>query len=92
MLSEFIENLEAVFVNTNNISPLKITNKEFQISSKKQNIFIACKKVLESIYEYETDGVIFTPQNLGVGLNTNSDKVKDYKVNWKYSLKWKDDI
>ena len=40
-------------------------------------------------YEYETDGLIFTPTNLGVGLIQPDQRPKSYKHTWEYSLKWK---
>ena len=64
--------------------PLSINDSDnTQLCSCKPNIFIhndediftQCKKVMDdvdnSLYEYETDGLIFTPAFLGVG----SDKI-----------------
>ena len=63
--------------------------KKFYETNSKQTIFQACNSINKNIYEYETDGLIFTPKNIGVGLNTSDDKLKTIKSTWKYSLKWK---
>ncbi len=43
----------------------------------------------ESSFDYETDGVIFTPNLLGVGCNTPQDTPLNYKKTWNHSFKWK---
>lgn len=43
----------------------------------------------ESSFDYETDGVIFTPNLLGVGCNKSSDTPLNYKKTWNHSFKWK---
>ena len=51
-------------------SPIRLEVKTF----KKGDIFNQCKilieKINEGLFEYETDGLIFTPANLGVGANS----------------------
>jgi hypothetical protein len=47
------------------------------------------EKIDNNTVEYETDGIIFTPTNLGVGCNSFEDKPVNYKRTWLYSLKWK---
>jgi mRNA (guanine-N7-)-methyltransferase len=82
-------------------SPIRIKYKEFYPDSydtnattnTKSSIFNACNdiltKVRNDLFEYNTDGMIFTPAFLGVG----SDKVGQAgplsKVTWNYSFKWK---
>ena len=44
---------------------------------------------LQSIFEYNTDGLIFTPTLLGVGCINSTSKPLNYKKNWEYSFKWK---
>jgi hypothetical protein len=59
----------------------------------KINIHESCKQLFKSIdfhtYPYETDGIIFTSTNLGVGMETPEDKPKNFKYTWKNSFKWK---
>jgi hypothetical protein len=84
------------------ISLFNIKCKEFQIGfsndpydEKKEDntIFNACYRILSRIndgfYEYNTDGLIFTPSNTGVGSNVIGSAGPLYKITWEYSLKWK---
>jgi hypothetical protein len=57
------------------------------------NIFKACRSILTKIsselFEYETDGLIFTPLNTTVGGDYKSDDVFNFKRTWGLSFKWK---
>jgi len=59
----------------------------------KYNIFEACNFILQRIrnglYEYETDGLIFTPTLFGVGGNKILECGPKRKTTWNYSFKWK---
>jgi hypothetical protein len=76
------------------ISPIRIKYKHFYPENiDTGNIFSACNdimtKVRNHLFEYNTDGLIFTPAFLGVG----SDKIGETgpltKITWNYSFKWK---
>ena len=73
-----------------NLRQLRIQVKEFRMN---KDIFVACKEVLrftaDANYEYETDGLIFTPATLGVGQTPLSKELKRKKITWDYSFKWK---
>lgn len=73
--------------------PLNIVSKRFYIGTAQQSIFIGCafilKKEHDGLFEYETDGLIFTPANKGVSSNTSGEYVKPVKTTWDYSFKWK---
>jgi hypothetical protein len=74
--------------------PLKITKKQFYLGSNAgQSIFDGCATILkkehDGLFEYETDGLIFTPANMGVASNKIGEYIKPGKVSWKYSFKWK---
>jgi hypothetical protein len=75
--------------------PMSIKIKEFEYSDEKssETIFDKCRYILDNIdrgkYEYETDGLIFTPANTGVGSHKIGDKVPPIKQTWRYSFKWK---
>jgi hypothetical protein len=79
--------------NPSNRSPITITSKEFYpLDHASESIFDACRMILmkikDGLFEYNTDGLIFTPTLLGVG----SDKVgapRSKSKTWKYSFKWK---
>lgn len=76
--------------------PLNIKCKEFGISRENDeiSIFNRCAKILlnerDGLYEYNTDGIIFTPANLPVGgssMETGHGPL--HKSTWEYSFKWK---
>jgi hypothetical protein len=57
------------------------------------NIFAACnfilQRVADNLYEYNTDGLIFTPTLFGVGGSNILEAGPLKKVRWDYSFKWK---
>jgi hypothetical protein len=67
--------------------------KKFYPSTKSDTIYTCCAKLFKSIeahsYPYETDGIIFTSNVLGVGMETKDDSIKNKKYTWKHSFKWK---
>lgn len=91
-LQEFISSIQMKSV-SNTETPFKAVVKYFEISKSNTDIFKCCNNILskvdEGMYEYETDGLIFTPLYLGVGCKSRDDKPKDKKHTWLYSYKWK---
>ena len=75
------------------ISPIKIKAKEFFPINKKQTIFEGCNSILQKerqgLFEYNTDGLIFTHTTYGVGSNEMSKAGPKTKKTWEYSFKWK---
>jgi hypothetical protein len=59
----------------------------------KYNIFEACnyiqQRIESGLYNYFTDGLIFTPTLLGVGSNNFLEAGPLKKIRWDYSFKWK---
>jgi hypothetical protein len=59
----------------------------------KYNIFGACnfilQRIADNLYDYNTDGLIFTPTLLGVGGNNVLEAGPLKKIRWDYSFKWK---
>jgi len=74
-------------------SPMRFEYKKFYSESQGQSIFNGCatiwQNVKDGLFEYETDGLIFTPMNRGVGSDTVGEFAPNYKTTWKYSFKWK---
>lgn len=74
-------------------SPIIFEMKKFYPMSEKQSIFDGCKKILdkvqEGLFEYETDGLIFTHAFYGVGSNIVGKAGPKTKITWEYSFKWK---
>lgn len=92
-LLKIIENLAAVSSFNDKPSPIRIENKKFLAANDNINIFQQCNTIIDQdkqgLFEYEIDGLIFTPAYYGVG----SDKVGTagplFKTGWKHSFKWK---
>jgi len=74
-------------------SPLRIEQKTFYAAGESQTIFQGCSSILQKVndglFEYNTDGLIFTPALLGVGANKVGETVKPLSTTWNYSFKWK---
>ena len=70
-----------------------IKYKEFYNTSKNKTIFEACSSIMSNIkqglFEYNTDGLIFTPCNTGVGSNVVGKAGPLSKSTWEQSFKWK---
>lgn len=71
---------------------LQIKCKTFY-SSENDNIFNGCKSILTKVhdgsYEYNTDGLIFTPASTGVGGKKSGHAGPLQKYTWEHSFKWK---
>jgi len=68
--------------------------KTFKAANQLKTIFDCCSDILSNIedgsYEYNTDGLIFTPTNLAVGATIpNGAPSKLSKITWSHSFKWK---
>jgi hypothetical protein len=98
-LHQYINNMEVMAVVLSE-TEMNIEVKHFEYGSIKESadsthstIFQACNKLLSRVnngeYEYETDGLIFTPAKLGVGFESKTDKIKNNKYTWTHSFKWK---
>ena len=78
-------------------SPSQKQKKEDETTSvadtAKYNIFESCnfilQRIADNLYDYNTDGLIFTPTLLGVGGNNILEAGPLKKIRWDYSFKWK---
>jgi len=92
ILSDIIKNLDAISVLSKDSkipSPMRFQTKQFHVSNSVRSIFDCCKDALNKNYEYETDGLIFTPTILGVGSDIPGKAGPTKKVEWEFSFKWK---
>ena len=93
LLKELVKNLKPLSVVPNEPSPIKIETKRFYPLYANESIFEGCNTILTDVdnglYEYETDGLIFTPASFGVGSNTIGKAGPLRKIPWDYSFKWK---
>lgn len=71
---------------------LNIKCKKFS-SSYNGDIFKSCDGILSRIkdgsYEYNTDGLIFTPASMGVGGTSSGKAGPLQRITWEHSFKWK---
>ncbi len=90
VVSNVTENMN--FTNLS-ISPIRFEVKKFCPMSSKESIFDGCRTILnrdsEHLFEYETDGLIFTHAYYGVGNNQIGKAGPKTKITWEYSFKWK---
>jgi len=87
-----INNTMKSFIKTGN-NDIEINAKMFYFPTSKETIFKKCSELLSKIndhtYPYETDGLIFTPINTGVGGMGPGQAGKMEKTTWPLSFKWK---
>ncbi len=80
-------------VEVNHACEFVIECKNFYSTNDGVSIFQACSKILSDIengiYQYNTDGLIFTPSNTGVGSDRVGMAGKLQKTGWELSFKWK---
>ena len=94
IMESIIKKINAVSViSESSPIPLRITNKRFYNTTDTQTIFQGCTFILtkehDGLFEYETDGLIFTPMNRGVASDKIGEFVKPKKITWEHSFKWK---
>jgi len=94
LLTKVMNDLKAVSVVKGNPSPMRFEFKTFYASNSTQSIFQACNYLLNrvdsGVFEYETDGLIFTPSKMGVGGNDIGETTPiPMKRTWIHSFKWK---
>ena len=77
---------------TEGCADLQIKSKQFYVADEEGgvSIFDACEKVLtESVFEYNTDGLILTPVAFGVAGDAPGRTGHLFKPRWVQSFKWK---
>jgi len=93
IMNEIVNNLnvEAVVKDAN--TPIRVSAKQFYLGTDKVSIFSGCmsilKRVQDGLFEYNTDGLIFTPAKFGVGSDSIGQTGPLRKITWDYSFKWK---
>lgn len=74
---------------------MRIQSKEFLFGGvgDKSEIFNKCgiilRKINDGLFEYNTDGLIFTPMTYAVACGPNSRVCPMHKTTWDHSFKWK---
>jgi hypothetical protein len=89
ILNSVIKTLELKSITNSKEIHIKINVKKFYGA----HIFNGCARILnninEGLYEYNTDGLIFTPSNTGVCSLKTGIAAPNYKTTWNESFKWK---
>ena len=97
LLKNVIKLLNPISIVPSESSPMRIESKNFypanMLDENNNNIFDACNYILnkesEGLFDYNTDGLIFTPANMGVGSDRIGIPSPSKKISWIYSFKWK---
>jgi len=71
--------------------PLRMIAKRFRVASKNDpiEIFECCEDILARTFAYNTDGLIFTPADTGVGMSRVGGIAPRERSTWPLSFKWK---
>tara|TARA_Y200000002_G_scaffold382870_2_gene401783 strand:- start:393 stop:3842 length:3450 start_codon:yes stop_codon:yes gene_type:complete len=99
IVNNMITLLQPISVIKGEISPMIFQAKKFYPETIRSSIddglpiFSGCKHILEKekngLFQYETDGLIFTHAYYGVGSNKIGKAGPLSKTTWDYSFKWK---
>lgn len=89
ILNSVIKTLELKSITNSKEIHIKLNVKKFYGA----HIFNGCARILnnikEGLYEYNTDGLIFTPANTGICSLKTGVAAPNYKITWNESFKWK---
>jgi hypothetical protein len=93
LLVTLVRSMNVQSIISKKVAPLNIKEKDFYLDTETQTIFDGCRRILmqtkNSDYNYNTDGLIFTPIDLGVGSNQVGHAGPNIKIAWEHSFKWK---
>ena len=91
-LHAFSNKLNPTPIISNGEKDLKIKEKTFLVSTDTTDIFSQCKLIMQKeqdgLFDYNIDGLIFTPINRGVGIPVGGEPINK-KFTWTESFKWK---
>ena len=64
------------------------------MATENENIFSQCNKILigvndNTMFNYEVDGLIFTPADKSVASSSIVSNIPTTKITWQHSFKWK---
>jgi hypothetical protein len=97
LLSKFkIENKSPITIIAKKFYPSFDLSSEGPSAVSKYNIFEASnyllRRIADNLFNYEIDGLIFTPTLLGVGGNKILEAGPKKKITWPYIFKWKPSV
>ena len=93
LLKQTLRYMGAQSIISGEVVPIRITSKRFEVATPEKDIF-ACSSLIvrgqkSGIFEYNVDGLIYTPVHTGVGSNKVGVAGPLHKVTWDMSFKWK---
>ena len=89
ILKTVIKKLNPLSVVSKSKSPISIVTKKFYANNIFGGSATILNNVKEGLFEYNTDGLIFTPSNTGVASNKVGFSAPNFKITWNESFKWK---
>ena len=90
LLNEVFLNLNAEsIISSAHKAPMRFEVKKFYVPDLTNTIFNHCKKIMENIFEYNIDGLIFTHVIFGVGSDMPGRAGPLSSKTWGQSFKWK---
>ena len=89
ILVSTINSIKPKSIIDNASNSIKIQAKKFYSSNIFKGSFTILQAVNERLYNYETDGLIFTPTNTSAGSDKLGKPLPSYKTTWVESFKWK---
>ncbi len=96
LMNKCVEMLKIAPITGRNGCPIRVECKMFYISNSMTTIFQCSDEILarvrNGLFEYETDGLIYTPIHLGVGATREGMTLEELPKNkrtWEWTFKWK---
>lgn len=93
LLKQTMRYMNAQSVINGEIVPIRITSKKFEVATPEKDIFACSNQIIRGqksgIFEYNVDGLIYTPIHTGVGSNKVGVAGPLHKTTWDMSFKWK---
>ena len=89
ILKTVIKKLNPLSVVPKSKCPITIVSKKFYANNIFGGSATILNNVKENLFEYNTDGLIFTPANTGVASNKVGFIAPNFKITWNESFKWK---
>ena len=93
LLKQSLRYMKAQSVINGEIVPIRITSKKFEVATPEKDIFACSNQIIggqkSGIFEYNVDGLIYTPIHTGVGSNKVGVAGPLHKTTWDMSFKWK---
>ena len=92
-LKQALRYINARCIISGEAAPIRINSKKFEVAMPGKDIFVCSNLIIQGqksgIFEYNVDGLIYTPIHTGVGSNKAGVAGPLHKITWDMSFKWK---